>query len=114
MFAMRSSGTRTFPVAAIDPAICCGATISNSMAELCAGASAFAGRLEAFGGASAPLRPQPTHIAAARSEGIKSGGTILRCDISRILSPTCLLLQGRRGRQFEIEQRHPVVEERLV
>src|SRR3954470_4243545 len=102
MFAMRSSGTRTFPVAAIDPAICCGATISNSMAELCADAgAAFAGWLGAFEEASAPLLPQPTHNAAKRSDAVKSGGMILRWDMSSILSLTCLLLQGRRGRQFE-------------
>src|ERR1051325_7186603 len=114
MFATRSSGTRTFPVAAIDPAICCGATISNSMAELCAGAAALDGWPEAFEEASAPLLPQPAQTAAARSDADKSVGVILSRNISRVISPSCLLLQRRRGRKLKVEQRHLVVEERLV
>ena len=102
-------------MATIAPAIDWGATVSNSMAWLCAESddAALCGWLEEVDGAL-PLLLQPTQIHAMRNVTIKSEWLNLRLNILSILSEAHLLLEIRRGRELKVKQRHFVIKNCLV
>src|ERR1051325_243665 len=103
MTAIWFSGTRIFPVAGITPAIGCCVTISSSMALFCAeGVGELVAGAEVAGGVR--LHPATCTIA------LRSVRRRIVCSVFILL----LSVQWCGGREFEIEQRHLVIKERLV